>query len=351
MTITIDCRHIGKSGIGTFIEGVANSMIAEHPENTYLLIVEKVLQEYLHLPNVKQMACDIKPFTLKELFCFPVHEINKNDAFFSPYINIPFGIKVPVYSTIHDVIFWDKPELVSTIGLWMRTFYVKHAISASKTIFTVSEFSRGRIYHHFGTKKPVKVCYSAISSYIKQAANDNTHKKDYFIFVGNIKRHKGLAVLLKAFSQAQKEGLKDKLYIVGEKNRFRSNDSEFESLLNSVSDVEFTGYLNNEDLIKYIQEAKALVLPTFYEGLGLPPMEALYLGTDAIISDIDVFKEIYNGMPVTRFRVGDSKDLAEKLLKFEPISFNIDDVRREIDKTFNFSKVTEKILQIMKDSK
>lgn len=72
MRITIDCRFIGNSGIGTFIDGVVRNLIKYHPELNYVLIVSDYLDEYNGCANISQIITDIKPFTLKELFCFPV---------------------------------------------------------------------------------------------------------------------------------------------------------------------------------------------------------------------------------------------------------------------------------------
>ena len=56
-----------------------------------------------------------------------------------------------------------------------------------------------------------------------------------------------------------------------------------------------------------------MVQPSLYEGFGVPPLQALYCGTKAVISDIDVFKEIYAALPVTFFKAGDVDDLARKM--------------------------------------
>ena len=134
MKLAIDCRFVGKSGIGTYIENILDELVAHHPENEYLLIAEKPFADYVSLSNISYVITDIKPFSLKELFRFPVKEINKCDAFFTPYINIPGGIKVPVYSTIHDVIFLDLPELTSRIGRMVRWFFLCFALGKAKHI-------------------------------------------------------------------------------------------------------------------------------------------------------------------------------------------------------------------------
>lgn len=343
MTVTIDCRFIGKSGIGTYIEGVADKLICNYPQNQYLLIVEKELEKYVNINNVTQFCTNIQPFTLMELFRFPVKEINKTDAFLSPYINIPFGIKIPVYSTIHDVIFWDMPKLVSKVGLWMRTFFVKHAISASKAIFTVSKYSQDRIVHHFNTQKPIIVVPNGIAEHIINF-KEEVSKEDYVLFVGNVKQHKGLSVLVDAFQKAKDKGLTARLKIVGNKDNFRTNDNSFIASALEDKDIIFTGRLSNEDLVRTIASAKVLVLPSFYEGFGIPPMEALYLGTDAIVSDIEVLKEVYSNFPVTFFKQGDPYDLSEKLLSFKKNDFEGLNIRRLIEKQYSYEITAKNIL-------
>jgi glycosyltransferase involved in cell wall biosynthesis len=78
--------------------------------------------------------------------------------------------------------------------------------------------------------------------------------------------------------------------------------------------VEFTGFVSNDRLKILLAEAALLVQPSLYEGFGYPPLEAMTVGTEALISDIPVFREIYGDFPVTFFKAGDSGDLKEKLL-------------------------------------
>ncbi|MDR0302488.1 MAG: glycosyltransferase, partial [Treponema sp.] len=79
--------------------------------------------------------------------------------------------------------------------------------------------------------------------------------------------------------------------------------------------VTFTGFISDEQLMEYLSTAELLVQPSLYEGFCLPPLEAMVLGTRALISDIPVLREIYDGYPVTFFRAIDHVDLKEKMLE------------------------------------
>lgn len=321
MKIAVDLRMSGKSGIGAFLDNMLPTLKAG--------------------AEVVEIKPDIKPFSLKEIFFFPrglIKKINECDAYFSPYCNVPGrlfsrGIKVPIFTTIHDVIFLDLP-LAGKLGTLARKLIYQRAINKSREIFTVSEFSKSRILARLKCKKPITVVYSGVPLYNEEAAGgfDCARKTDTIIFVGNIKAHKGIKTLVPAFlkareilaqedsSQAQNaprasDASLPRLLIVGSKENFRTSDTELDALMREAEKkgIEFTGFVPDEKLKTLIEEARLLVQPSLYEGFGVPPLQALYSGTRAVISDIPVFKEIYGRLPVTFFKAGDADDLARKI--------------------------------------
>ena len=122
MKIAVDMRMSGKSGIGTFFD----ELLPYFKESQH--------EFYFSNPNVKT-------FSIKEMFFFPKEElekINDCDVYFTPYCNIPGGIKIPVYSTIHDVVFLDVKGLAGKAGTLIRKFVYKRAVKKSKSIFSAS---------------------------------------------------------------------------------------------------------------------------------------------------------------------------------------------------------------------
>lgn len=345
MKIAIDCRFWGKSGIGTYLENIVDCLLRFHQEHQYLLICNNDMVD--RKGNVEVYLTDITPFSLKELFCFPVSIINQCDAYFCPYFNLPLGIRVPVYTTIHDVIFLDRRELTSRVGYLLRRLYLWYAVKVSRKIFTVSEFSKSRIVHHFHPQKDIVVVYNSVSMGIRTWVSNNkvpSEKKEYILYVGNIKQHKGLKVLLSAFQSATRESYGSELYIVGEAGKFRTTDTEVVEELLENSRIKFTGYVPNQELYRLMAEAKLLVLPSFYEGFGLTPLEALYLGTDVLMSDIPVLKEVYKDFPVSFFKVGDADSLKRHLLMFERKNKDVGITKKYIDTRYNIEEITNIML-------
>ena len=172
-------------------------------------------------------------------------------------------------------------------------------------------------------------------------------KDNSIVFVGNIKKHKGLSVLLDAFELCKKYGLDAKLVIIGNEKNFRSGDDETAQRLQQTKDqnIIFTGKITDEQLCQYYKKAKLLVQPSLYEGFGMPPMEALSCGTNVVISDIPVFKEIYEGFPVTFFECGNSENLAEKITQ----AFTLPDVDiSKLPQKYSFEKTSQIIIQTIR---
>lgn len=319
MKLFIDCRMLESGGIGTYLESILPYFVKN---NECILLCapsqRQKLSSYQNNQNCSIIETDIKTFSIKELLFFPAKLrkiINSCDIFYSPYCNVPAGIRIPVFTTIHDIVFLDVPGLSSFAGTLARKFFYQHAINRSKAIFTVSQFSADRIKKQLKTKnKEIIVTYNAVPHWFTGPASQVT-KDNSILFVGNIKKHKGLSTLLDAFSICVKDSLDAKLVIVGNADNFRSGDADVAQKLFSLHDsnIVFTGRISDSQLRDYYSKARLLVQPSLYEGFGMPPMEALISGTNVILSDIPVFKEIYDGFPVTFFQAQNVNELAEKI--------------------------------------
>jgi len=319
MKLTLDCRHIDLSGgIGVYFKNLLPFFLSSGAE-IILLGDEKKISQIINNNDVEILHCTIKPFSLRETFAFPksiLKKINSSDAYYTPYFNVPNGIKVPVYTTIHDIIFLDMPQLVSKPGYLLRLYFYKRAARLSKLIFTVSEFSKSRINHFLGNTLNVINASNAVNA-PSQISFNNRSKNKKIVFIGNIKKHKGINILLDAFLLCKNEGLDYELVIVGSRDNFRSGDKKTSKRLDSLEGrgVSFSGYISDDEKWKLLAESALLVQPSLYEGFCYPPLEAMFCGTHALISDIPVLKEIYAGYPVTFFKSGDIIDLKEKMMK------------------------------------
>ncbi len=338
MKIAVDCRYVGKSGIGRVCEGIIDNLdYAKH--DIFLIGKEDLLKKYAQAIIVPD---DTDPYSKKGLLCFQKKKINREcDCIIIPNFIIPFGIKVPVYAVMHDLIFLDVKETVNgKIDYFVKKMLLRRCMKKSKRIACVSGFTKSRCEYYF--KKYAEKCYvnyiglaknilEFAGTHTKSVVSDNT-----IIFVGNVKKHKGLINLLNAFEKIEDDSFK--LKIIGEKDNFLTGLKIDEV---KYKNVEFTGRISDEQLLTEIQNAKFLIQPSIYEGFGAPPLEALYLGTQPIISDIEVFREIYNGFPVL---FCDDMTRLKDFVNREPATI---DCKREIILKYNYlnfvSEMMEKI--------
>ena len=333
MRLAIDCRLIGSSGIGTYIENIVSHLLNDniHDDQFVLIGNPSHLLPYRDMPQCQIVPCLHQSFTIKELFRFPINVVNQCDAFFSPNFNLPFGIRVPVFSTIHDVVFFDVDGLCSTTGKWIRRIFIKRALTVSKNVFTVSQFSCERIKSLFHYKKDITIVHNGISqqliNYREKVQNGKKVQGDYIVCLGNLKKHKGVRDLIQAYQEARKRQMINyRLVIIGRFD-FRTHDQEVLSLLQHQDDtIQFITDADNETVYKYLSGAVALVSPSHYEGFGITPLEAMYLHTPVLISDIPTHREIYQDTPAKFFKTGDFTDLSRHLCQLSPDECKVDEI-------------------------
>jgi len=351
MKIAVDCRMLEMSGIGNYLENILHYWLKNNDLHFLLIGNSKKIQKLSLSDNCEILHCEIPIFSVKEFLCFPTKKINQCDVFFCPNYNIPSGIKIPVYSVIHDVVFLDVENLVSPIGKAIRRFFLKRSIRLSNKVFSVSEFSKNRIIYHFHCKSDkIIVGYNGINYELLKHQNTDLQPIfdfKYFIFVGNIKKHKGLDILLSAYENIIAKN-KPKLVIVGSFENFKTKDEKLIQIFQKQTEnIIFTGKIENLTLFSLIKNSVALIQPSVYEGFGLPPLEALFLKTKVILSDIDVFKEIYSDLPVIFFKKNDTNDLQTKLQQVELEAKTNQNC--EINKKYDYEKTANLILlQIIK---
>lgn len=336
MNIAIDCRYIGMSGIGRVCEGIID-VLDYSAHNYYLIGNADRLKKYKMATIIED---NTNPYSKRGLLKFNKKQINRQcDCIIIPNFIIPFGIRIPVHSVMHDLIFLDLKETVNgKFDYFVKKTLLKRCMKKSKSIACVSAFTKSRCEHYF--KKHSKKCYV---NYVGLAKNiiefGKMHEKptttdNSIVYVGNVKKHKGLEKLLDAFEKIGDNHFT--LKIIGEKNKFLTGLKLDET---KYKNVEFTGRIGDEELFTRIQNARYLILPSLYEGFGAPPLEALFLGTQPIISDIEVFREIYADLPVVF--INDMERLGEYINRI-PDKF---DCKQDILLKYNYESFTLKIIE------
>jgi glycosyltransferase involved in cell wall biosynthesis len=312
MIIVVNTRLLQKNkldGIGVFTHEILSRTVKKHPEHTfYFLFDHKPHPDFIYAKNVVPIVLlppTKTPFLYKIWFQFRVPAFLKKikaDLFISPDGNIPLKTTVKTINVIHDLNFEHFPEF---LPLKWRKYYQKHfplfAKKANK-IITVSEFSKKDITetYHIPTSK-IAVVYNGVSSHFKplnqnekQTIKQNfTQGNPYFIFIGSLHPRKNIVGILKAFDKFKQDtNQKHKLVLAGKKMWWTNEMEQALQQLKYKDDVIFTGRIYNELLGQLLAASSGLVYVPYFEGFGIPVLEAFRCEVPVICSNTTSLPEI-----------------------------------------------------------
>ena len=281
---------------------------------------------------------------------FVLYRIKADRYMFFAFPNPILFYNKNIYNTIHDMGRWDCPE---TKGLHL--FYFKTtetiALRRAKKIFTVSEFSKGRICSLTGRKpEDVIVTYNGISDTLTSANGDFAEVREkyslpdrYIMFLSTLQPRKNLKLLLEAFSEVLNEVDYD-LVLIGRVGWKVDDLLEKYRLKNRIV---FTGFVEDADVALVYKNALCFVFPTLYEGFGIPPVEALSMGCPVISSDSSCMKEVLRNQAV--YFKNNDKDELKRLLHNLPELEKI--MPRELDQfqvaNYSYSVSAQKVLSVI----
>jgi glycosyltransferase involved in cell wall biosynthesis len=285
------------SGIGVYLQNILPRLGAFIPEEAITLLGSVAVGDKLAacMPRAKIQTLTSNIYTVREQWEMRREGLQHRGLWWSPHFNIPLGYRGPLVVTIHDLFHLASAE--------MRSNHLKRAYASlmfaavrrrARKIICVSRFTAGEFQRLVGAKADqLEVIHNGIdSSWLEPISEVRPQKTPYFLFVGNLKPNKNVQGLIRAFAQIV-ERLPHDLVIVGQRSGFITSDSGAEQLARAVgSRVKFTGFVELEELRQWYRHAAALVFPSFYEGFGLPPLEAMAVRCPVIASNAASLPEV-----------------------------------------------------------
>jgi glycosyltransferase involved in cell wall biosynthesis len=312
MIIAVNTRLLlqGKlEGIGWFTRETLSRITTEHPEHKFIFIFDRpYASEFIFADNIVPVVVSPParhPILWYIWFEFQIPRILKKykaDLFFSPDGYLSLNTKVRQLAAIHDINFAHRPKDLPWLkAKYYNRFFPKFARKA-KRIVTVSYFSKEDINRTYNIEEDkVDVVYNGVNtSYTPTNIEENIRTrelyssgKSYFLFIGSLHPRKNICGLLRAFDGFRTSVDTDmKLLIVGE-SMFKTSDIEmtYEGM-RYKDDVVFTGRLNNDELHRVLGAAVALTFVPYFEGFGIPVIEAMNAGVPVICSNTTSLPEV-----------------------------------------------------------
>ncbi len=306
MKILLDLRVLTrgkKGGISEYAYFFTDYLLKSDNENFYDLFYlgfkkEKLPQTWLktntHLLNLK-IPNKFFYFSCRFLNWPRISIFSDAKIIYSPHFNIlKKGKNQKRLLTIHDISFVHFKNFFSLKHLiwhWFQNF--KKQILDSDLIFAVSNFTKKDLIETFKLKEEkVEVLYPGINP-IYQFKKELYFKKPIILYVGAIEPRKNLINLILAFNLLKNERrFKDfKLMLVGFRGWLFDEILKVYQASPYKKDIIFTNFLNEEEVLRLYHEAMVFVYPSYFEGFGLPPLQAQKCGLPVIVSDLEVFKE------------------------------------------------------------
>jgi glycosyltransferase involved in cell wall biosynthesis len=369
--IGVDARFYGPlgKGLGRYTQEIVDNIIKLDRENKYVIFLRKENFNSFECDGlrIKKVLADIKWYGLAEQLIMPYYIRREHlDLMHFPHFNVPIFCPVKYIVTIHDLILIKFPTLRATtlgpviykIKNLAYRFVISSAIARAKKVLAVSEYTKKAIIEQFKiSPEKVVVTYEGVTelsganepSDVNAVLNKYKISQPYLLYVGNAYPHKNLEGLIKVFSEINKNFSSLKLILVGKEDYFYGRLKQYAK--NFSDNIIFPGYVPDGELKALYAAAVLYVFPSFYEGFGLPPLEAMAHGLTVVSSDKTCLPEIL-GDAALYFDPDDEADIKnkiEKALADEKLCENLRNRGYEQAKKYSWNRCASQTLAVYKN--
>lgn len=298
MRIGLDLYFKQKNGAGinNYVEGIFNNLLDIDHDNEYIAIGED--QFDLPIKSCRNIAMTMD-YTNRYDFMAYYHELDIMHSVFYPFYGLNYPCKKVL--TVHDLIpliFKDKGW-----GAYPADYYegpIRQSALEADCVVTVSKATKDDVVKYFGVNPDkIKVIYNGLYKplfgneaelKVKPALYDG----DYFLSVSTMGPYKNFKGLVEAYVilRDRHPNCKVKLVLTGKVGWAGLVGMNIAGVEKYKDDIIFTGYVDEEQLYRLYHDTKAFIFPSFYEGFGIPALEAMSLGKAVISSNTSSLPEV-----------------------------------------------------------
>lgn len=382
--IGIDARFYGPlgKGLGRYVQEVVDNLIKINEENggEYEYIIFLSADNFddfkINSKFVEKKLLLLPWYSWREQVFFPtIIKKAKLDLMHFPHFNVPIFCPVPFVVTIHDLILTRFPSrrasMLPATLYWFKQYayrvVIKKALKNARQIITVSNFTKEDIINKFKIRaSKIKVSYEGVAKLSNNFIDKKNReellvsldkykvKTPFILYVGNAYPHKNLESLLIIFQKLSLEYRNLSLVMVGKEDYFYKRLKDQALIIsNEAKEAKkdlfiFPGYVPDEDLSYFYQQALFYVFPSFYEGFGLPPLEAMSYSCPVLSSDQASLPEIMSDAALyfDPYREDDILDKMKIMINDNVLRANLIKKGLENIKRFSWSNCAKKTLDI-----
>ncbi len=304
--IYLDCRHYDGSGIGTYIGNLIQqySTLAQHSP-IEILARREHLAGIKAITNFNIQVYNEPIYSVREQYKW-VTKIDATGLLHVPHYNAPLFYPGQLITTVHDVCHMAQRQFFP--GVLKRIYsgqFLQQVLNKSNHIITVSNFSKAEITKYFKVDaEKIHVIYNGVDPLFHPLNKEESDPvlakhnfpEEYLLFIGNVKPHKNILGLITAYKIAlEQDSDLPPLVILGQFKNLITGIPNLREIMQEqilAKRILFTGYLPTEDLPAIYSRAMLFLFPSFYEGFGLPPLEAMACGAPVITSNVSSIPEV-----------------------------------------------------------
>lgn len=362
MHLLIDARLFSPTfGIGRYTFELCQQFFQLRPTWKFTLLLPSSYEIYSFPKNVDIIIANEKIYSVAEQTTFlkKLYNISPDLTWF-PHFSVPIGYTRPFVVTVHDLTISKFPGNKKSSLLHRFAYYatLKNALWRSRHIFSVSEHTKKDIIHdeHINPSK-ITVAYNAVGNeyfnYTPDSCVDLSLlgiKKPFFFYAGNWREHKNIVGLIKAFHLFIKNTNAEVYLVVsGKSDPLYPEFLQYRSKHHLEKNVILPGLVSEKILKELYVNAMAFVFPSLYEGFGLPPLEAMAMGTPVIASSASCIPEVCGDAALyfAPYNIESMEQAMNKIFYDPMIQKNLIDKGKEQAKKYSWEKSAEILLKKM----
>ena len=358
------------TGVKVYTREIVKALREVDGENEYLLYANGFLKKELSSEASELSSFFKKPLPLWTYTKFPQQiKKDKPDILFmpiqaTPFIKKPKDIKLVI--TVHDLAFLLFPKHFTFKDKFLLNFHTKRAVQMADKIIAPSNATKRDIIRFYNIdESKIEVVYHGVFNNEKELSSEASELSSfsllntpYILFVGTVQPRKNLVRLIEAFEILKTRYklcvISYKLIIAGAKGWLsdeiykKAKESEFSK------DIIFKGSVSNDELASLYKNASIFVMPSLYEGFGLPVLEAMSYGVPCVVSDNSSLREITRSGQACLSTTGEANDIAEKintLLTNERLRKELSEKGIKNARKFSWEKAAREMLEVFENMK